>query len=282
LTQNMRLNADTTPENTIFAKWLSEMSHNPSLIGTIPIPPMIWIRRFPKVRRPHLSTNRIAESLTNPAFFNGRAIMTPTNDAVIRINDDLLERLPGEALTFYADDSGDINDGGHEEMTREVMATMNCGTLPLSILRLKIGAPVMLLRNMDPANGLCNGTRMTLLRASTGCLEVRLNGGSFDGQTRLIYRTKLSSNEEDFHFRLTRLQFPVRLGFAMTINKSQGQSLTHVGVDLRKPVFTHGQLYVALSRATDVHNISILINESNVDEVTDNIVYPEDLQALSR
>jgi len=59
----------------------------------------------------------------------------------------------------------------------------------------------------------------------------------------------------------------------MTINKSQGQSLTHVGV-----VFSHSRLYVALSRATDVRNISILIQDSNIDEVTDNIVYPEVLQ----
>ena len=152
--------------------------------------------------------------------------------------------------------------------------------LPLSVLRLKIGAPVMLLRNLDPLHGLCNGTRMTVLRASTRCLEVRLNGGSFDGEKRLIYRTKLTSNETDFHFQLTRFQFPVRLAFAMTINKSQGQSLTHVGIDLRSPVFSHGQLYVAFSRATDVPEIATLIKESNVDEVTDNIVYPEVLQGL--
>jgi PIF1-like helicase len=123
-------------------------------------------------------------------------------------------------LTFHADDTGDINDGGHEKITREVMATMNCGTLPLSVLQLKIGAPVMLLRNLDPVHGLCNGTRMTILRASTRCLEVRLNGGIFDGERQLIYRTKLTRNEEDLHFRLTRLQFPVRLAFAMTINKA--------------------------------------------------------------
>ena len=86
----------------------------------------------------------------------------------------------------------------------------------------------------------------------------------------------------DFHFQLTLFNFPVHLAFAMTIKKSQGQSLTHVGIDLRTPVFTHGQLYVALSRATDVHNISTLIKDSNVDEVTDNIVYPEALQALER
>jgi ATP-dependent DNA helicase PIF1 len=74
----------------------------------------------------------------------------------MKINDDLLGRLPGEVLTFHADDTADINDVGHKEVTRELMSTMNCGTLPLSVLRLDVGAPVMLLRNMDPSNGLCN------------------------------------------------------------------------------------------------------------------------------
>jgi PIF1-like helicase/Helicase len=283
LTENMRLNVNSNPENATFAKWLAEMSHDPQHIGTIPIPSMLWrSMEFQKFVERIYPPADLQESPKNPDFFIGRAILTPTNEAVIKINEDLLEQLPGEVLTFNSDDSADINDAGHEELTREVMATMNCGSLPLSPLQLKVGAPVMLLRNLDPIHGLCNGTRMTVLRASTRCLEVRLNGGKFDGERRLIYRTKLTSNDEDFHCRLTRLQFPIRLAFAMTINKAQGQSLDHVGIDLRTPVFSHGQLYVALSRATEVSQVSILIGESNVDEVTDNVVYPEVLQALQR
>jgi len=67
----------------------------------------------------------------------------------------------------------------------------------------------------------------------------------------------------------------------MTINKSQGQSLHHVGIDLQHEVFTHGQLYVALSRTTDVLNISILLSENNLDGKILNIVYPEVLTFLS-
>lgn len=221
LTKNMCL-LETTPEILLFEKWPTEMSHDPSQIGRNPIPPMVWrsvdFQKF-VVERIYPAAE-LQQSLTNPDFFNGRAILSPTNEAVVKINDSLLGQLPGEELTFHGEDSGDINDASHEEMTKEAMATMDCGGLSLSVLRLKTGAPVMLLRNLDPIYGLCNGTGMTLLRASTRCLEVRLNGGSFNGQKRLIYRTKLTSNETDFflnfHFKLTRFQLPVRLAFAMT------------------------------------------------------------------
>jgi ATP-dependent DNA helicase PIF1 len=66
-----------------------------------------------------------------------------------------------------------------------------------------------------------------------------------------------------FPFRLKRKQFPIRLSFAMTINKAQGQTIPIVGVYLPEPVFSHGQLYVALSRATVKSNIKILTIKDN-------------------
>ncbi|PIA65500.1 hypothetical protein AQUCO_00100776v1 [Aquilegia coerulea] len=75
-------------------------------------------------------------------------------------------------------------------------------------------------------------------------------------------------------FQMARRQFPVRLAFAMTINKSQGQSVKYVGIDLRNHVFSHGQLYVALSRCTSSNRISVLLGNEDDDKTT-NVVYPE-------
>ena len=78
-------------------------------------------------------------------------------------------------------------------------------------------------------------------------IEIRISAGDFKDNTSFIPRIILDSADDDFPFKLRRLQFPLRLAFAMTINKSQGQSLTFTGLDLRTPVFSHGQLYVAIS-----------------------------------
>ncbi|KAL7174575.1 hypothetical protein ACSBR2_033758 [Camellia fascicularis] len=75
-------------------------------------------------------------------------------------------------------------------------------------------------------------------------------------------------------FQMTRRQFPIRLVYAFTINKFQGQSVKFVGVDLHIPVFSHGQLYVALSRCTSFDCISILLPKDSLDSTT-NIVYLE-------
>ena len=115
---------------------------------------------------------------------------------------------------------------------------------------------------------------MVVTHIGRRCIEARILGGRFHDQLRLIPRIKLTSTEGELPYILTRLQFPLRLCFAMTVNKSQGQSFNHVGVDLRIPAFTHGQLYVALSRVTDLSNLSILL-PPNADPTTENIVYPE-------
>jgi ATP-dependent exoDNAse (exonuclease V) alpha subunit len=68
----------------------------------------------------------------------------------------------------------------------------------------------------------------------------------------------------------------------MIINKSQGQTLTRVGLYLKKPVFTHGQLYVAISRATSRRRLRILIenDDGSCGTQTRNVVYQEVLDAV--
>ena len=97
------------------------------------------------------------------------------------------------------------------------------------------------------------------------------------GEKVYIQRIVMSPTESAWPFVLKRRQYPTSVCFAMTINKSQGQSLNKVGLYLPKQVFTHGQLYVAFSRVTQREGRQVMVDDedSNQDDVVKNIVYTE-------
>lgn len=207
-------------------------------------------------------------------------ILAPRNIDVGEINQEILDRMAGDGRKYISADEIIREPGADprddEPIPIEYLRSVNTSSLPPGELNLKIGCPVILLRNLSPVQGLCNGTRMVITHMGDRVLEVRLLGGERDGQLALIPRISLiptSSVEVSFKFK--RRQFPVRLAFALSINKAQGQSVRHVGLYLRLPVFAHGQLYVALSRATSPHNIKILLPDDAEESSTTNIVYSE-------
>jgi len=169
-------------------------------------------------------------------------------------------------------------DEMHYAYPAEFFQQLNASGLPPALLYLKVGSPVILLRNLDPGEGLCNGTRMVVLNMRRKVLQYRIisKDRRFRGKVVLIPRIRLSPNAETLPMPLKRLQFPVRLAFAMTINKSQGQSVEHVGINLQTSVFSYGQLYVAFSRYTSPLNISVLLPEQSQESRRIlNVVYKE-------
>ena len=282
LKQNMRL--DQTPEEQDFAKWLLDVGHGRGTTpdGVLKLPEEMVCRSsdsnelidtlYPDVRGRH----------PPPDYFLGRSILAPRNKDVDGINLEILNRMAGEEITMLSADSvdreagadGDLNDA----IPVEYLRSLDASGLPPGELKMKPGCPLILLRNLAPAKGLCNGARMVLLRAMGRVLEVQLIGGDHNGEIALIPRVTLtpSARNSNHTFVLRRRQFPVKLAFAMSINKAQGQSFIHVGVDLQVPVFSHGQLYVALSRATSKSRIKVLLPRDNLAScTTTNIVYPE-------
>ena len=272
LNQNMRL--DQTPENIAFANWLLEVGAGNGLgpDKTFDLPVMMCLPDNSLHSLIDFIYPNIAAGHKPDDYFLNRAILSSKNDDVHDINHAILDIFPGDPTVLTSTDQALDNEN---LFPLEFLNTINVGGLPLAHLTLKPGCPVMLLRNLDPENGLCNGTRMIIVNIRPRILECRILGGSHAGQTVFIPRITLQPSTEECPIPFSRRQFPIRLAFAMTINKAQGQSVQYIGLDLRIPVFSHGQLYVALSRCTSATNIKVLFPPDHRGTMTTNIVYPE-------
>jgi hypothetical protein len=215
-----------------------------------------------------------------PEYFAERTILSSLNSEVDSMNKELLSQFSGQIQMFHSADCIPSTEQTGEDdpmllYPPEYLNEINCSGLPLAKLELKVGCPIMVLRNLDAANGVCNGSRGILTRCSNRVLEVTLITGDFMGKKMFIPRISNVPTDEQVAFKFTRRQFPVRLCFAMTINKSQGQSVKYVGLDLRRPAFTHGQFYVGVSRVTSVYNIKVIWEDGGLEAKSKNIVYPE-------
>ena len=110
---------------------------------------------------------------------------------------------------------------------------------------------------------------------SSSVLLCEIVEGRYRSQEVLIPRITHHCNDSRLPFTLCRREFPVIGAFAMTINKSQGQSYDRVGIYLRNEVFSHGQLYVALSRGRHPANIKVAYGNNEAVGTVKNIVYHE-------
>lgn len=213
---------------------------------------------------PNLNIN-----ISNHQWISERAILAITNEIVDNINLKIMQTVNGEMKTYYAIDSI-ANEDEAVMFPQEFLNSLQPCGMPQYKLCLKIGIPIMLLRNLDPPK-LCNGTRLIIKKLYNHVIEATIISGQHKGEDVLIPRIPLISNENVIEFK--RLQFPIKIAFVLTINKSQGQSFNMIGIDLQQEVFSHGQLYVSMTRATDPENLHILTKDT--DAFTKNIVYKQ-------
>ncbi len=210
------------------------------------------------------------------------AVLTPKNETTLKLNDEILDRVEGQERVYVSIDKVVTDNMGEaESYPLEFLYSLTPSGMPEHKLRLKPGAVIMLLRNLDLKRSLCNGTRLIVHKLHRNVIEADVIGSR---KRVLIPRIKLRPSDANLPFQMERLQFPVRKAWAITIDKSQGQEFDRVGIYLPKPVFSHGQLYVAFSRARSFSDVFVKVEETSTQgvigevTVTQNVVYPEVLR----
>ena len=129
---------------------------------------------------------------------------------------------------------------------------------------MKVGDVCIILRNLSVRDGLQNNTRVRITHISKYKIRVQTIEERPRSSTlsRIMFIFKLPFVQS---FTIWRFQFPLRLAYSLTMNKSQGQTISgRMLLDLTQPSFTHGHLYVALSRITAFYNIMVFCKEEQV------------------
>ena len=292
INERVRRNGDT-PEAKEFANFLVELGE-----GKLPLHPEMGPNLI-RIPDKYIFGSESVEDLVNWCYpqisepsaaidASGRAILAPKNCDVDHINNLALSLMQGEVFVFESADSVKSEEQAGT-FPVEYLNSISASGLPPHRLSLKVGCPVILIRNLDVSKGLCNGTRLIVKQILSRLLKLELMNGSQAGKEVCITRIDHVTAENFMPFIMNRRQFPLKLAFAMTINKAQGQSLQMTGIWLPHPVFAHGQIYVALSRSGVPKNTKILMKQIAGKQgtftgypgwYTKNIVYQEVLDVL--
>jgi ATP-dependent DNA helicase PIF1 len=288
LTKNMRLCID--PLSRPYTKYLLKVSNGQksSIIDHFPleanVEPLVEVEialylEIHQVPSLDAFIHDVLPTLTikyaNQGYMDDRAILTTKNIIVNFLNTQIAEAVLERDHVFLSTDSVETGDNQAMVISTKFLNTITLASMPPHRLALKVGIPVILLRNLDVALRLCNGTCLIIWRLARRLIVAQIIGGVHAGNIVNIPRITTTTNLLKWPFTLQRHQFPLQLAFAMTINKAQGQTMKTASIYLLEPVFTHGQLYVALSRTTSVNDVSVFCLNG---KTTTNVVYMKLLQ----
>ena len=190
----------------------------------------------------------VEDGYSDKYYIARRAILTPRNENVDKINETIMTKFPGREehtylLTLLLKKTWRVHI---QQISSTPLHYQECH----HTMTLKCGTPVILLGNLrgGPGGGLRNGTQVIVLNLGEKVLDIEVASGTNQGKCVLIPRITIAPSDTELPFTLKRQQFPVRPCFAMSTNKAQGQTLDFVGTYLPDHVFTFGQLYVTFSR----------------------------------
>ncbi|XP_075654824.1 uncharacterized protein LOC142624995 [Castanea sativa] len=258
LRENMRLNQNFNnledDQSVVdFGNWILRIGNGEfeNVDGEcwIEIPEDLLIKptRDPKANIINVTYPDMHDKMKDSQYLQERVILAPTNEIVNEINDQILSLVDEEERVYLSSNTVCKSSNSITDLDTlypvEFLNSLEFLGIPKHKLKLKVGIPIMLLRNLDQTAGLCNGTRLIVTQLADWVIEAKIITGTNIGSKVFIPRIILFPTESKWPFILKRRQFPISVSFAMTINKSQGQSLNRLfGITMSKGYNFLGQI----------------------------------------
>ena len=218
-----------------------------------------------------------------PDEMQRKCILASTNDSVDNWNSIVQSLNNNEMWTLYSNNRICDVDDPHGFLARclseYVLNKYNANGVPRHILHLKVDDICIVVRCIKGLD-LATNTRVKVIHISNQLIRCRV----LDGSERIVliprirFRFKLEYGES---YYMMRTQFPLRLAYCMTYNKSQSQTYDHVLLDVTGEPFEHGHLYVASSRITKYSNIRCYIHREQLHANSLNPFNHEDMPVVT-
>jgi ATP-dependent DNA helicase PIF1 len=156
-------------------------------------------------------------NMQNEGFFKDRAILAPTLELVEKVNDYVIDLMPGECKEYLSCDTicKCDEDVGIDKrwVTTEFFNDIKYSGLPNHVLRLKVGVLVMFLRNIDVSSSLCNGTRLIIQSLGKNVIDAQIVTGPHSRELVYITRMNLIPSDANVSITFQRRQFPLIVFF---------------------------------------------------------------------
>ena len=192
-------------------------------------------------------------------------ILALTLETCSVVNDMCFEKLPGLLTCVPASDRY-VDCRDPDDFPHDYVESLDMKGAPPWMLKMKVGAKYMCIRNLDLKRGIVNGTMLKLLSIGHHTAQFQILTGKACGCIDIFSKAVFTITPEasGLPFTIIRRQYPIIPAYCLSVHKAQGQTLQRVGLIFESDPFTHGQLYVALSRVAGWHKVFAMYQGGNI------------------
>ena len=194
--------------------------------------------------------SRLQPRNINDIELNSTVVICSTRAECDEINEECLQRVDGNPVSYEAIDT---DHNGHPLREADVRRLQHCREKLPDSLTLKIGARVILRRNINITSGWVNGTLAVVVSMHSNCIVVQKLTNSAHRYPVPRFRQKIEIQGASYN--IMRQQFPLQLAYGVTVHRIQGCTIQKAIVCLNNKFFESGHAYVALSRVRNLEDL---------------------------